>query len=226
MMLSRYQRFDDIPAIKGYVVNVFDSLNFDIDLDLPDTIRRRYANVISNKYTYKDDNGQIKTGTAYRCRLRGISVLTKSRGRSNYRGVSRALIILQRKAHVDIIHQIDRQNGQVLVTASDVDIYRRLLIDIFDPISNIDMRSLILRPEYQAVYQVYQGNSTSQEQDSEESFEYQPESKYDFREEHETDQETESADPDKNRQIQNSTPDFEFNYLWEKYSQCTAITVG
>jgi hypothetical protein len=161
-MLARYQRFDEVDSIQGYVVNIFDSLNYDIDLDLPEYLQRRYSNVITNHYTYQDETGQVKSGTTYRCRLRGISVLTKQyhqnthRSHSNYKNVPKSLVVAQRKAQIDIIRQIDRQNGYVSVVVTDVDIYRRLLIDLYDPITNLNLKELILQPEYSHVYQPYQ----------------------------------------------------------------------
>ena len=62
--------------LDGYVVNIFNTLNYDIDIDVPDYILNDY-HIITNDYNYKEINkdgqlsGEIKSKT-YRCRLYGI----------------------------------------------------------------------------------------------------------------------------------------------------------
>src|SRR5690606_23335268 len=134
----------------GYIVNVHDTTNFDIDLSISDDIREKYESVISNQYTYRDinifdmkitnkawmidkhyanannqsTNGSDicnKIGIAYRCRLRGIGInqenLIKNMGRS-------------KQICMEVRQLIDRTDGWIMCTLSDIDIYRRLLVDI------------------------------------------------------------------------------------------------
>ena len=131
---NKYIHYPNTPWVVGYVVNVHDALNYDIDLYLPDEIRSRYLNakhkdernvVILNKYSYVDvdDNDVNKDRLTYRCRLKGIGL----KCHKSYK--------LQRNAHIEMMRRIDRQNGWVYVTVSDIDIYQRILVNLYDPIS-------------------------------------------------------------------------------------------
>ena len=50
--LTRYQRKKEISNVVGFVVNIHDATNFDIDLDLPEHLRREYHDVIAKRYSY------------------------------------------------------------------------------------------------------------------------------------------------------------------------------
>ena len=146
----------------GYVVNVHDAVNFDIDLLLPDELITRYQNVITNQYTYSRGNEEV-TGTTFRCRLKGIGInnqivrrnptssydeIDSSLRRRNYETSKRRpnrkiLSPALREATISMIRQFDRFNGWVLCTISDVDVYRRLLITLYDPISKRDLREIL-----------------------------------------------------------------------------------
>jgi len=80
--MTKYIHHQDIPDILGYVVNVHDAVNYDIDLFLDEELRKRYWNVITNTYTYQDEDLNSSSsnphapmiGTTYRCRLKGIGI--------------------------------------------------------------------------------------------------------------------------------------------------------
>jgi hypothetical protein len=73
--MSKYSHFAPITGIIGYVVNLHDPLNYDIDLcGLDETLIQRYSTIIQNTYSYKDEEGHSRTGTTYRCRLKGIGI--------------------------------------------------------------------------------------------------------------------------------------------------------
>jgi len=117
----RYTRYPETTGIRGYVVNIHDAINYDIDFDFPPGLISRYDDVIKNTYQYRDATGE-KVGTTYRCRLKGIKVVASQRPpRDGYLAISR---------------QIDRQNGWIIATVSDVDIYSRLLVTLYDPITS------------------------------------------------------------------------------------------
>ncbi len=125
----------------GFVVNVFDPLNFDIDIpdDFPGAIRNNYQyfdNIITSApsvpsssksiiyepsfYNLPDvDVIEIKYGRAYRCRLFGIR--NPNKGKHN-----------RDAAQKDINRMIDDNNGWIRVETHGTDIYHRLLISIFD----------------------------------------------------------------------------------------------
>ena len=131
---KKYQHMDEISNIKGFVVNVHGPTDFDIDFDLPEDLLKKYDNVISHKYTYKDidlnykfpsDNvlshSQDKEGKAYRCRLRRIGLK---------RTDNKAFMWKSNQLLTEIKHLIDRTDGWVRCNLSDIDVYQRLLIDI------------------------------------------------------------------------------------------------
>lgn len=130
---NRYQRMKEIKNIIGFVVNVHDATNFDIDLELPPNTHEKYKDVISNQYVYQDpgpdflENPDINKllatptviGTTYRCRLRGVGI-----NQSTYNTWKSSQIC------VEIKQLIDRTDGWIICTLSDIDVYQRLLIDI------------------------------------------------------------------------------------------------
>lgn len=150
----------------GYVVNVFDPINFDIDLIFPSDVSpdliQQYSMAITNVYTYRnmntenedftnfneDFNEEIEEGSTYRCRLKGVGIQRLEKGSEGRSEKAR----LSREAHIAMIRQIDRQNGWVLVEISAVDIYRRLLVTIFDPITGDNLNSIIFRPEFEKIF--------------------------------------------------------------------------
>ena len=130
---NKYQRFCEIREISGFVVNVHDATNFDIDLQLTPKLHEKYQSVISNQYTYKDIpeshilypadsvlSNSTTVGTTYRCRLRGIGT---NHDADNY-GLKSNMV-----CH-SIKQIIDRTDGWVICTLSDIDVYSRLLVDI------------------------------------------------------------------------------------------------
>jgi hypothetical protein len=138
----------------GFIVNVHDSINFDIDIILSNDDDRRtleslgYRHVVTNDYAYLDlDTGQKVVGTTYRCRLRGIVKEPQCR---------KSARLFRMSAH-NIRRLIDRCDGWVECTIHDVDYYSRLLVDITlrvpyidgDSVqySTIDLRQYILRQD-------------------------------------------------------------------------------
>ena len=151
-MMSRYTHQDSTENIIGYIVNVHDAVNYDIDLLLDDELRKRYWNVITNNYVYSGIDNVEHNSTTYRCRLKGIginnpTVLSSSPGMKGKLKVSKKPRTFQspalREATITMIRQFDRFNGWVICTVSDVDVYRRLLITIIDPVSKRDLRDIL-----------------------------------------------------------------------------------
>lgn len=150
----KYQRIKELPNIRGFIVNIHDANNFDIDLKIPYEYINRYKDVVSNRYFYKDlpsdflDNPDIEkiglteptTGKTFRCRLRGVGISQKP--------------VPQWKSHVMTQHVrqlTDRTDGWVVCTISDIDVYRRLLVDIVvhTKTGPIDLRDFLLEKSQQ-----------------------------------------------------------------------------
>lgn len=75
----------------------------------------------------------IKTDIVYRCRIKGVGVV---------RPMDIKMQKAFRKTYGDIKRQIDLQNGWVLVRIHHPDRYKRLLVDIYDPITKRDITQL------------------------------------------------------------------------------------
>ena len=144
---GRYQRIREIRNIRGFIVNIHDSINFDIDLDMSGDLHNVYRDVISNYYTYQDLNfmenakSQMKVnpsiGKTYRCRLKGIGINPRSEQTQTSKIKNMGLEVRQ---------LIDRSDGWIHCTLSNIDIYQRLLIDIIIHTSNgdINLREYLL----------------------------------------------------------------------------------
>jgi hypothetical protein len=163
--IPKYIRYPDSKYIQAYIVNVHDAINFDIDMSGDGSpLKPRYESVISNVYSYYEVPGNFYTNPDFsilyngnrnsrscRCRLRGISVKnTESFHRNNY------------KMTLEVKKLIDRTDGWVFAKFGDVDIYRRLLIDIIVPIPNdpINLREFLLQyyPDFYSAYPTKKGH--------------------------------------------------------------------
>ena len=112
-----YKKNDRIKA-KGFVVRVFDSLNFDIDFILDSETESLYDSVTKNTYRYVDYYGKEHISRSFRCRLDGVGVNKDTQDkRFAYRD------------HVRSSHIVNLFDGWIDCYISDIDVYGRLLID-------------------------------------------------------------------------------------------------
>lgn len=135
-------------TVPGYVVNVYDLVNFDIDLG--SSIPPDIGTPIAKKYSYADYYDKFlcegrpliqKVGYATRCHLRGVS-LEKS--------TSKKFL----KASTFVKFEIERllnRNNTVMCAVAGVDVYSRLLVDIYITIGDeiINLREFLLRMQSQ-----------------------------------------------------------------------------
>ena len=148
---SKYQRMRESHNVIGFVVNVHDATNFDIDFELSPDLHEKYRDVISNQYTYQDlgvdflENPDLnrlikitpEVGTTYRCRLRGVGINQLSYSDHTWKS---------NQMCVDVRQLIDRTDGWITCTLSDIDVYQRLLVDISIHTGNgiINLRDYLL----------------------------------------------------------------------------------
>lgn len=130
---NRYQRMREIYDVIGFIVNVHDAINFDIDLEISPELHDKYCDVVSNQYTYEDLKDDFfkdlnkdklikpKIGTTYRCRLRGIGMNQLPQNIHMWKS---------NQICVEVKQLIDRSDGWISCTLSDIDVYKRLLVDI------------------------------------------------------------------------------------------------
>ena len=136
--------------LNGYVVNIFNPINYDIDIDVDDLILNQ-EKIVTNDYYYKEIDQQgnlspeIKSKT-YRCRLYGIE-------NSNYDYKKITSYINHVKK------MIDRVDGWVKCTIKGVDIFNRLLVMI--QISDIIISDYLIQKSYEnkdGIYTIYNYN--------------------------------------------------------------------
>jgi len=170
----KYKKYREINNVIGFVVNVHNATNYDIDLILPQHIHDKYKTVIINNYSYNEVDeylniqNEVKYASTYRCRLKGIGInydynnlnpanktnISKSvRSSDDVRSFDDLLKKEpQTTSHssnysltIDIKQLIDRTDGWVLCKISDIDVYKRLLVEIIVPTTDdINLKSLIL----------------------------------------------------------------------------------
>ena len=107
--------------IEGFVVNTYDALNYDIDF--PFLEDKRLDNIIYNHYAYKNIIHGCLTediySKSYRCRLNGIEINSK---------ISKKQI---KQYSYYVKQMIDRYDGQIHLIIKGVDIFNRLLVDVY-----------------------------------------------------------------------------------------------
>lgn len=131
----------------GFVVNMHDAVNYDMDLHLTPDERTRYSSVINKEYEYVDIDptsplsivqAMHVPGTVYRCRLRGVGVnmsgdTTPETSKGQRKNHRTKMAIQGRYIMLNILRLIESNGGWVQVSVSDIDVYRRLLVDITIP---------------------------------------------------------------------------------------------
>lgn len=143
--------FSNALYINGFITNVIDATDYNIDLLMDYKLHKKYKNVHKDRYKYKiiPYNALVKAnmefidqieefnGITYRCRLRGVGVnknsLNMKYKKNNY------MTVLVRKL-------IDMNNGYVICVLSDIDTYKRLLVDIYIKFKDeyINLKNFIL----------------------------------------------------------------------------------
>jgi hypothetical protein len=114
-------------TVLGFVVNMFNPLNYDIALDLPPDYPTE--GLETNTYTYTEDGTEgVQRGYTYRCRMVGILQRKYTTYHDDYHSSARAL-----KQH------LQRLNGWVLVRIYGLDKYKRLLVELVDIISGVSL---------------------------------------------------------------------------------------
>lgn len=151
---GKYQKLRETDGVSGFIVNVHDAINFDIDLQIPPRLQNKYSSVISNQYVYKDVSPSIfinpssyldsldfipsQNRSAYRCRLKGVGI--------NQHDYCPSTLWKCNQLSISIKQLVDRSDGWVTCCLSDIDVFQRLLVDISIPTStgNINLKDYLL----------------------------------------------------------------------------------
>lgn len=131
--------------ITSYVVNVHDALNFDIDIP----ISNEYT-ILPITYKYLNSDNILCISNSYRCRLQGINM--KNKQKYYFTSFKHEKIA----ANIDITNIINYCDGWVDVSISRIDMYNRLLVNIYVVINDeIQNLSNYLLEKYPNLYENY-----------------------------------------------------------------------
>jgi len=132
--------YQKLPVVKdtylAYVVAIRDPLNLHLDIYWPQELAERYSTALHYDYTFVSEELEksIYTRPAYSCHLRGIEILsTELHDSSN-----------TKEAYILVSGHIIRAGGWILVSISDIDIYRRILVNVFEVISRKSINQALL----------------------------------------------------------------------------------
>ncbi len=139
-----------ITQSKGFIVNIHDPINFDIDFDVE--IERFFINAIKKNYQYIslnkvdilqdiEDNilkKELKKGKTFRCRLKGVTI--------NRNFNRRELNMNSGKILQELRNLINSCDSWVTCDIYDIDIHNRLLINLKIEFDNktVDIKDFIL----------------------------------------------------------------------------------
>jgi hypothetical protein len=137
--------------IIGFVANVYNPVNFDIDLGTMTDFHIRQLlsrhKLVTTQYTYTDDNPialnpSIRTGMTFRCRLAGILIKKNELPALDYSASLRKLT-----------YHVNKLNGWVYVNIIGIDRYQRVLVELYDVITGESIVNQLLA--YSSVYMNY-----------------------------------------------------------------------
>ena len=129
--------YQKLPTVKetymAYVVAIRDPLNLHLDIYWPPEIAERYSSALHYDYTFvSEELGKaIYTRPAYSCHLRGIEI--NSTEPHN-----------MKEAYIEVSKNIIKTGGWILVSISDIDIYRRILVNVFEVVTRKSINSALL----------------------------------------------------------------------------------
>lgn len=139
-MEIKEQGYQKMPNSKktylAYIVAIRDPLNLHLDIYWPKDVAKMYD--VASSYNYKfvseELEERIYERKAYLCHLRGVEIITT--GPDDYTNIKEAYVILHKKTL--------RVGGWILVTISDIDIYQRILVNIFDMVTRKSINQELL----------------------------------------------------------------------------------
>ena len=135
-----------------YVIGVSNCVNLDVDFGFTPEEEKRYQGCIVNSYEYNVVDretmveGDSKLGKCYRARIKGMSPIKDKKSHSDYKR-------LMKEATFTINKWRTKTHGYFLCKVGDVDTFRRILVELYDPVTLecvndtlLDNHSAILEP--------------------------------------------------------------------------------
>lgn len=101
-----------------YVVALQSSLSLHLDINMPESVSKRYASAINYSYSYiaEEFPGQILQGRVYSCHLKNVEIAREPAA--------------ARECNIFMSKEIYKWGGWFLVNVGDIDIYRRILVTL------------------------------------------------------------------------------------------------
>jgi hypothetical protein len=123
----------------AYVVAIRDPLNFHLDIYWPDEMAERYNLALKYDYTFVSEElgPNIYSRPAYSCHLRGVEIASNLNDLATHTAN-------MKEAYILISKRILRSGGWVLVSVSDIDVYRRILVNMFDVVTRQSLNQELL----------------------------------------------------------------------------------
>ena len=109
-------------SMVGFVTGIYDALNLDIDILMPSDSEQYYVTVKRSEYIYIED-GEQHVGRSFRCRLKGAIIRPESKPVDLW------------AANRTTENMSHRSNGWVLVTLHHIDMHKRIIVTLADPVS-------------------------------------------------------------------------------------------
>lgn len=120
----------------AFVNAVKDSLNLHLDIYWPAAISDKYENAMKYEYSFVSEElpeTEFKR-MSYHCHLRGIEIVSDSEYSANSKIVYNFLM-----------QNIVKQGGWILVSVGDIDVYQRILVNIFNIVTRKSINKEILQ---------------------------------------------------------------------------------
>lgn len=130
----------------GFVVNVFNAVNYDIDIFNGEPENDTDYHGV---YTFDDGEGIISRGKTYRCRMYGV---LKRRGSGRNDEANRVMNIIK--------HIINKTNGWVMVKYFGRDKFDRILVELYNPINGECFNEVVRN--YNNIYFPYSDKSENE----------------------------------------------------------------
>ncbi len=137
-ILEKYQRLpDNRDTFLAYVVAIRDPLNLHLDIYWPPEFEACYGSAVSYPYEFVSEElgPGIHTRKAYYCHLRGVEVISPTPEEFHN----------MKEAYIYTSTRVSRSNGWVLVSVSDIDVYKRVLVNIFDLVERDSLNTGLLK---------------------------------------------------------------------------------
>lgn len=127
----------------AFVAGIKNMVNLDIDFGLKSYIRDKIliSQAVSSIYYY-NEGGIFKSGILDRSRLENIEI----------HGTN---LKVKNLALTEFRNKIERCGGFVEFNISGIDVYGRVIVTLFDPITGENLNHIFLKKEYSSVFKKY-----------------------------------------------------------------------